>query len=184
MKRTRNYIRSNTFISLLFPILTLICVGFISILSSFYDPAWIYNWENIRPDIIDSVKSIRYTYIDNKKNTPRWIIQNATISELIKLSDYPNGNVKAIAYEGLVRKHDFLPKTDIILRAINDTTYSMYYLDLEMEIGTYIVDYVLGINENIPPPPPQQYDFEISEEDKRIILKEYFKRTPLQLFRS
>ena len=82
-------------------------------------------------------------------------MKNATESELLKLTKFPGGNIKAIAYERLLRKKDFQNKTELILNAINYTIYSVYYqsgcLGNKMEIGEYLVQNVLMIDNQIPP---------------------------------
>ena len=44
----------------------------------------------------------------------------ATIQELLLLKQYPEGTIKAIAFEGLIRKRDFTNKKELILEAINN----------------------------------------------------------------
>ena len=45
----------------------------------------------------------------------RWVMNNATKIELLKLFEYPNGTVKVIAYEGLLRKKGFVPRATLML---------------------------------------------------------------------
>jgi hypothetical protein len=107
-------------------------------------------------------------------------MENATESELLKLTVFPNGNIKAIAYEGLLRKKNFKNKTELILNAINDTIYPVYYqsgcLGNKLEIGEYLVQNVLMIDDRIPPFPPELVtDFGLSELEKQKILTEFHK---------
>ena len=156
-----------------------------------YKPSYSFNWDGIRTNIKDSILISEYTGItsghggmgvstQNEVDRRKWVMKNATTSELLKLVNYPNGNIKAIAYEGLLRKKDFLQKTKLILRAIQDTAYFVNYqsgcIVDDKKIGEYLVNDVLFINDKIPPPPPEFItDFGLKNADKEKILKEFRK---------
>ena len=112
-----------------------------------------------------------------------WIMKNATESELLKLTEYPNGTIKTIAYEGLLRKPNFADKNKIVLKAISETEYFTNYESgcfiTYMTIGEYIVDYILQIGDLSPPPPPGDFwsKFGLSEKEHSEILVEY-RKTP------
>jgi hypothetical protein len=114
----------------------------------------------------------------NEVDRRRWIMKTATESELLKLTEYPNGIVKGIAYEGLLRKKGFSNKTELTLKAIRDTTYQIDYqsgcLGWNMGIGEYLVQNVLLIDDEIPPP-ERLPDFGLTEMDKEKILTEFRK---------
>ncbi len=189
--RQKNSNKRNQF-SILLPILSIIGIGIITVISSAYEKSWTYNWDGIRGNIKDSIKSIEYRSITsgiggNGRSTidevlkRRWIMNKATESELLKLIEYPNGTVKAIAYEGLIRKRNFKQKTELILQGIHDTNYQVSYQSgcegWNMEIGEYLVRNVLMIDSQIAPYPPELInDFAISELDKEKILTEFRKR--------
>ena len=184
----RNNSKQSRF-SILFPVLTIIGVGIIAMLSSGYEKSWTYNWNGIRQEIKDSLQvaelrgitsGVGGMGISSKKEVDRrrWIMKNATESELLKLTEYPNGIVKGIAYEGLLRKKGFSNKTELTLKAIRDTTYQIDYqsgcLGWNMNIGEYIVQNVLLIDDEIPPP-ERLPDFGLTEIDKEKILTEFRK---------
>jgi len=161
-------------------------------LSSFYEKSWTYNWSGIRGNIKDSIKVIEYRGMTSgiggngrleidEVLKRRWIMNKATESELLQLLEYPNGTVKAIAYEGLIRKRNFKPKAELILHGIKDTDYQVPYqsgcLGWNMELSEYLIWHVLLIDDQAPPYPPELTDdFGISEIDKEKILTEFRKR--------
>ena len=191
IKRRNNNKRSR--FSILFPILTILGIGIIAVLTSGYDKSWTFNWNGIESNIKDSINVHKYQSISsgiggNGRAMPeeiesrKWIMENATESELLKLTEFPNGNVKAIAYEGLLRKKNFNNKAELISNAINDTVYSVYYqsgcLVDKLEIGEYLVQNVLMIDDRIPPFRPELItDFGLSKMEKEKILNEFHNRT-------
>jgi hypothetical protein len=172
--------------------LTIVGIGIITAFVTNYQLNWSYNWGGIRTEIKDSLKVAELRGITSgvggmgistksEVNRRRWIMRNATESELLKLIEYPNGTVKAIAYEGLLRKKEFTNRTELILRAIQDTTYLVDYqsgcIGWNREIGEYLVQDVLMIDDQIPPfPPEMRTEFGLTEKDKEKILSEYKKR--------
>jgi len=90
-------------------------------------------------------------------NRRKWIMKNATESELQKLTNYPNGTIKAISYEGLLKKKEITNnyKCDLMIRAIRDTTYQVSYqsgcLGWERSIGEYLIQDILRIDDRLPP---------------------------------
>ncbi|MDO5978570.1 hypothetical protein [Flavivirga spongiicola] len=175
---------------MVFPILTIIGIGIVVVLSSFYEKSWTYNWNGIRQQIKDSVKVAEYGGIstgivgyDARKpaqfDRRHWIMQNASESELLKLTVYPNGTIKTIAYEGLIKKLEFENKTNLILDAIADTEYHMYLQSgctgTPMHIGEYLVDFVLQIDDRSPPFAREKPNYGLTKNDEEIILTEYRK---------
>ena len=187
IKRRNNNKRSR--FSIIFPILTILGIGIITVLTSGYKKSWTFNWNGIESNIKDSISVYKYQSISNGiggngKEMPKeverrkWIMQNATESELLKLTEFPNGNIKAIAYEGLLRKKNFKNKAELISNAINDTIYSVYYqsgcLGNKLEIGEYLVQNVLMIDDRIPSFRPELItDFGLSKMEKQKILNEF-----------
>lgn len=179
---------------MLFPILTIIGIGVLFVLSSFYEKSWTYNWSGIRGQVKDSIKLAKHGGIsmgtvgyDAHKPAQferrHWIMQNATESELLKLTAYPNGTIKTIAYEGLIRDPKFVDKTNLMLSAIRDTEYHMYLesgcTGTSMYIGEYLVDFVLQIDDRTPPFPGGKPNFGLTKNDEEIILTEYKKAPSL-----
>jgi len=164
-------------------------------ISSSYHEAWFYSWDGVRKEIKDSILDYEYRYLSitsgvggngrstrNEVKKRHWIMKHATESELQKLTEYPWGNIKAIAYEGLLRKKAVDQKYQLVLDAINDRKYPVYYQSgcegSVMEIGTYLIYYVLGIDDDLPLPPPREIlRFGLTESDRQIILAEYHKRS-------
>lgn len=191
MIKHRNNNKQNRF-SILFPILTILGIGIIAVLTSGYEKSWTFNWDGIESNIKDSITVYKHQSISsgiggNGRAMPeeiesrKWIMKNATESELLKLTEFPNGNIKAIAYEGLLRKKSFKNKTELILNAVNDTLYSVYYqsgcLGSELKVGKYLVQNVLMIDNQIPPFRPELItDFGFSELEKQKILTEFHNR--------
>jgi hypothetical protein len=160
VKRKIRTIKRNRF-SVIFPILTIIGAAFISVMASTYEKSWTYNWEGIREQIKDTVKIAQYRGIStgvisidarksNQFDRRVWLMKHATVDELLKLTEYPNGTVKTIAYEGLIRKTEFEDKYDIVIKAISDIEYDIELLSgcegARMSIGEYLVNYILGIS--------------------------------------
>ena len=192
MRKTRRHIRNRNRFLKVFPILTIVGIGIVAMVFSFYEKSWTYNWDGIRQQIRDSIKVAKNGDIigrsfiqctDGRAQFIRisWIMQNATESELLKLTDYPNGTIKTIAYEGLIKKSDFKNKSDIILKAIKDTEYKTYFtsdcLGNELEIGEYLVDFVLQIGDMsyILPPNGNIIKYGLSESECNRIVAEYRK---------
>ena len=188
--RSAHEAKENRF-AIAFPLLTIISIGIIFVLSSFYEKSWSYNWNGISKQIKDSVQVAQYHGISSgwvgiapqkpKQYDRRfWIMKNATASELLKLTEYPNGTIKTIAYEGLIRKPEFENKSELVLKAISDTEYPTYYRSgcgtTIMNIGEYLVDFVLFIDDKSPPPPIGfENQFGLSESERNQILEEYRK---------
>ncbi|WP_408038789.1 hypothetical protein [Tenacibaculum amylolyticum] len=175
------------------PVLSIIGIGIIFIISLFYEKSWTYNWSEIRQQIKDSVRIAEHDGIssgvvgyDARKpaqfDRRHWIMKNATTSELLKLTEYPNGTIKTIAYEGLIRKREYKNKNALILKAIADTEYPIHYqsgcVGSSMNIGEYLVDVVLQIGDNSPPPPKGfGLKFGLSEKECLAIVTKY-RKTP------
>lgn len=161
---------------------------------STYEPSWSFNWKEIRKEVKDSIKIyernpitsgvVGYAAISTKSEIKRrkWIMNYATESELKKLITYPYGNVKAIAYEGFLRKNDIeIDKTKLVLEAIKDTTYTVHFqrgcIGTGYEIGEYLMKRVLSIDSLEPPIRPElRIDYNFSKTEIAEILKEYNKR--------
>ena len=189
MRKTERHNKKRNRFSIIFPILTIIGIGILFVFSSFYEKSWSYNWTGIREQIKDSVKVAEYGGISdglvgelpkkpNQYDRRFWIMENATETELLKLTQYPNGAIKTIAYEGLIRKKDFDGKSELIIKAINDTEYSIGFRSgctaTAMYIGEYLIDFVLYIDDKSPPAPiGMENQFRISEIEREKILKEY-----------
>ena len=175
----------------MFPIITIVGLGVITMFSSFYEESWLFDWNGINISVKDSISVYKYRSISSgvggngsdlssEIESRNWIMKNATESELIRLTEFPSGNIKAIAYEGLLRKQNFNKKTEYALKAISDTTHIVYYqsgcIGTGMSLNKYVSHYVLNIADDIPPFPPNMTpDFGLSESDKEKILKEYRK---------
>ena len=189
-KRRNNHKRSRFSIS--FPILTIIGIGIIAVLTSGYEESWSHNWNGISESIKDSVlvvRDIAYTggtgpngrSMEKYDNKRFWIMDNATENELINLTKYPNGTVKAIGYEGLIRNSAFDKKTDLILESIKDKEYKVYYSmgceGIELDVSEYLIQWFLKIDNKMPLFRPELIaDYGLSESEKEKILTEFHNR--------
>ncbi len=190
-KKLRNKRTKNPF-SILVIFLTIVGLGFMFLTSMYYEPSWNFNWSNIRKNIRDSITLSKYRGItsgvggmgistENEVRTRIWVMTNATEHELLRLTEYPNGTIKAIAYEGLLRKKEFNKKAELTLRALKDTTYLLSYqsgcIGWERKIGDYLIKDILMIDDEMPPPPPgMNSNIKLTEMEKRHILLEYKKQ--------
>ncbi|MCF7569585.1 hypothetical protein L3X37_14645 [Sabulilitoribacter arenilitoris] len=172
--------------------MTIIGIGIVAVLYSGYDKSWFHNWNGVSKSIKDSVlvaKDIGYTggigpngrSMEKYQKRRHWIMNNATLSELMNLTKYPNGTVKAIGYEGLIKQKDFKEKADLIVRAIDDKEYHVFYSagceGFEFEIGEYLMRYVLLNDTELPPVKPgAEIDYGLSQSDKEIIITAYLNR--------
>ena len=195
MRNRRAHKDKGNHFAIAFPLLTIVAIGVIFVLSSFYEKSWSYNWDGISKQIKDSVQVAQYHGISSgwvgiapqkpKQYDRRyWIMQNATVSELLELTEYPNGTIKTIAYEGLMRKPKWKNKTNYILKAIADNEYPIYFQagcsGIEMTIGEYLIEFILLIDDESPPMPSglkNPYGF--SDVDIEKILVEYRKHPRL-----
>ena len=189
-RRNRNPKTLNRAIVL--PIGTLAIVGLIFFLSSAYEPSWTFNWQNIRPEIRDTVRliekygSVTSGVVGYAGKTPqqwhrrRWLMKSATEDELTKLIDYPSGAVKATAYEGLMRREN-PDKFKLMNQALNDTTTFFNYqsgcVGLPMMLGEYLVENVIPISDRVPPPPPEKtIEYNLSDKEIATLKKLYNER--------
>lgn len=191
MTKRRNNRKRSRF-SILFPILTIIGIGIIAVLTSGYEKSWSHNWNGVSESIKDSVlvvRDIAYTggigpngrSMEKYANKRFWIMDNATENELLNLTKYPNGAVKAIGYEGLIRNSAFDKKTDLILESIKDWEYKVYYSmgceGIELDVSEYLIQWFLKIDNKMPPFRPELIaDYGLSESEKEKILTEFHNR--------
>ncbi|UII24252.1 hypothetical protein [Fulvivirga ligni] len=160
-------------------------------LASSYEEKWTFNWAGIHNSIKDSVmvavsapmtSGIGGDGISTTNEVERryWIMKTAHISELKKLTTYPNGNIRAIAYEGLLRKRDLNNKADLILSAISENTYAVEFqsgcLGETLSIGEYLICRVLYLDCSSPLPVNNSSKFGLSQADKEQILSAYRNR--------
>lgn len=179
--------------AIVFPLGTLAVVGLIFIfLSSAYQPSLTFNWKEIRPEIRDTIKlienygSVTSDAVGIAGITPqqwfrrRWVINNATEDELKILLEYPNGAVKATAYEGLMIKPN-ADKFKLLNQALNDTTAIFTYqagcIGQPMMIGEYLIESVIPISDKVPPLPSDKTEkFNFTEQQISYLRKLYKDR--------
>jgi hypothetical protein len=191
MTKRRNNLKNSRF-SILFPVLTILGIGIFVVLTSGYNKSWLHNWNDVSKPIKDSVlvaKNIGYTggigpngrSMEKYAQTRLWIMNNATDSELLNLIKYPNGTVKAIGYEGLIKKTDFKEKTNLILKSIEDKEFNVFYSagceGFELEISEYLMRFILTDDNHLPPIEPElKIDYGLSRYDKAKIMTAYLDR--------
>jgi hypothetical protein len=181
------------------PLVSLFCIILLFSSSSFYQDNWSFNWDEIRIEVKDSILIYERHPITSgvagegvstapEVKTRLWIMNYATIHELLLLKNYPDGTIKAIAFEGLIRKRDFSNKKEIILEAINynkvksasDNEHIVAYqsgcLVFDLSLGEYLVIDVLHLDKSYPTPPSSsRLDIGLSDTDKQEILEAYGK---------
>ncbi len=122
-----------------------------------------FNWNGIRTNVKDSIiafekyGSITSKYVGYAGKTPqqwyrqKWLNENLNENELIKLTEYPNGTVKGIAYWNLF-KNKKVDKKELFEKALNDTLAFVHYqsgcLGTGFMLGEFVVTY-LPMKENI-----------------------------------
>lgn len=168
---------------------TLVIVGIMFFISNAYEPSWVFNWKEIRPEIRDTVKLIeRYGSVTSgvvgiNAKTPQqwyrrmWLMKNANEAELKQLLDYPSGAIKITAYEGLMRKRN-INKYELTTQALNDTTTFFNYrsgcVGFPKMVGEYLIENVLAISERMPPLPPDRIkEYSLTEEQILTLRKLY-----------
>ncbi|MDO1451954.1 hypothetical protein Q0590_37140 [Rhodocytophaga aerolata] len=193
--------------SKMLPIGTLLIAVLLSIWSIYYKPSLSYSWTEMRPQMRDSVRIIEEygaipgEFVGIAATTPQqwytreWLMNNAKENELIKLLEYPNGVVKATAYEALV-KQSSLDKYSLLSQVLNDTITFVYYQSgcqgEMLMLGEYILKHVIYLpSDKTPSPQPGalmnlelaqvqvqelQYLYEHRMEKKKQYLKEKFKQ--------
>jgi len=191
MIKRRNNNKRNRF-TILLPILTIVGIGIVIVLSSFYEKSWFHNWNGVSESLKDSVliaRDIAYTggtgpngrSMEKYAKARLWIINNATDSELLNLTKYPNGTVKAIGYEGLIRSNSFDKKTNLIINSINDNEFKVYYSmgceGIGLEMSEYLIQWFLKIDNDMRPFRPELIvDYGLSEPEKEKILTAFHNR--------
>ena len=120
------------------PIFLLVFILFTYGFSSSYDSSWNFDWSGIRPQVKDFVLALKnYGLISfgsrgNGKietvqfNRQIWISKNAFDYELTNLLDYPDGTVKGLSYQALLRKKKKL-KFQLLKRALNDSIAFVHF---------------------------------------------------------
>ena len=153
-----------------------------------------FNWNGIRPEVradvelFEDFERITTNYIGRDGEIPNeWylksaIMQNATEKELVSLTDYPVGSIRAIALDALLKR----PNTDHykwIMKALNDTT-GFFELqvgcisDVQM-VGEYIIqsNSIVKIDSlSLPPPPIRSKKIFLSGEQLKSIKVLYKER--------
>ncbi|MGJ8594224.1 MAG: hypothetical protein ACSHXF_16865 [Aquaticitalea sp.] len=187
-RKRRNSNKRNRF-TILFPILTIVGIGIIAVLTSGYEKNWSYNWNDIRKEIKDSIQiadeqgitsgivGVGGRSTEDEIQRRKWIMKNATEFELLKLTEYPSGTVKAIAYEGLIKKESYNEKAKIISKAISDNEFFVYYqsgcLTDRLYLSEYLMHYVLNFDKTFPPSPAMMNDYGLTKMEKDKIQTEY-----------
>lgn len=144
--------------SLLLPAISILAIALFSILSSFSEKSWSFNWSEFSRPVKDSIKVIageeypRGFSFMKMLHTRSWIMKNATEDELFKLIDYPHGFTRAIAYEGLIRKQEFKDKTNLLIQSMTDNEYKVYLPGgcegAEFYISEYLILFLSIIDKN------------------------------------
>lgn len=165
-KNKRNLALSKLTRTLVFVFLIIILLAFLSIFSSSKKASWDFDWSGIRTEIRDSITSIEKKgggFVSEggckgfqRKKDVKVFFFSVKDAELKKLLHYPDGFIKAMSYEALIRKGEN-NTFDLMKRAFNDT---IAYLDIrsgctsrDYLIGEYLIENVLYMGDDFPPPP-------------------------------
>lgn len=129
-----------------------------------------FDWAGINSELKDSIISIERKgssyfstggYSGIKETNGKVVFSKATDKELKTLLNYPNGFVKAMSYQFLILngKND---NFNLMKNAMNDTMYSLSLssgcTSDDYLIGEYLMENVLFIGDNYPPPPKKYMD--------------------------
>ncbi|MFD1062065.1 hypothetical protein ACFQ1Q_02305 [Winogradskyella litorisediminis] len=138
----------------------LFSLGIIFLLLSFtFSHSYVnnFNWNGIRSEIKDSIiefekyGSITSKYVGYAGKTPQqwyrqnWLNENLNEKELSKLTEYPNGSVKGLAYWNLI-KNKKVEKKELFEKALNDTLAFVHYqsgcIGTGFMLGEFVVSFV------------------------------------------
>ncbi|WP_420388102.1 hypothetical protein [Roseivirga sp.] len=124
-----------------------------------------FDWSGFNPDVRDSVEAIADAHFlsggvigpaglaPQQWHRGNWLGKEATESELLRLTDYPNSAVKAIAYEELIKAK---PESSyqLLSKVLLDRPFTVDYVSgcegKEILVQEYLMDYVLGLSKNVP----------------------------------
>ena len=146
--------RKLKFKSLIFlPVFTFLIVTFLYFYSQSYSNPDNFNWSEIRNEVKDSVLKIKrfgtiITSISEDDNylrqmkTQGWIRKNTTTSELLKIIEYPDPNIKALSYDALLRKKE-IDKYHFLRKSLTDSLSFVQLaggcLGYEMHLSEYLL---------------------------------------------
>jgi hypothetical protein len=174
---------------IVFVSLVIIVLVFLTMFSKSKKASLDFDWSGIRTEVKDSIKLMSekgerllgrggYAGYERSTDIQFWFLLNVNDSELKQLLNYPDGFIKAMSYEALIRKGEN-NTFDLMKRAFSDTIAyfsvssgctSEYYL-----IGEYLIDNVVFIEKNIPQlPRTPSYIKELTNEqiDTLLLLNE------------
>lgn len=185
-KRRKNKLHK---FSILLPLFTVIGIGVTIIIFTNYEKSWSFNWNGIRKNIKDSIAIaeiqgitsgvVGYSGTSTRDEIMRrkWIMSNATEEELLKLIEYPSGTVKAIAYEGLIKKEHYDEKAELISKSISDNEFSVYYqsgcIGSKLSVSEYLMRFVINIDNSYTTSQRTNNNYGLTELEKNKILIEY-----------
>ncbi|XLS28323.1 hypothetical protein ACJD0Z_14085 [Flavobacteriaceae bacterium M23B6Z8] len=196
---TKNSLHAKLILPLTTIVFSCLIMGFVSN----YKVTWAYDWQGIRANLKDSVlmaakQPVYFSNIEKqgiRKLIERnfWIQSFATKEELLKLKEYPNGMVRTLAYDGLLKREDFHQKAELLKEALNDTLYFTHTvtgcLGETMLIGEYLMNFRLRINKNLPPPPknfsaPQLRLSKAEKEELQYLLDQRMRKKEYYIYKS
>ena len=155
-----NSVLSNTVL-----LFIVVVIAFFTLFTVFYEPHWSYNFHGINREVKDTILLMHGGYIPLKPvtgdpskyvnrqwNRQEWLAHNATTEELKKLTSYPYGSVKVVAYRELINRDTSL-QFKLLSEALTSQTY-LYVTDghaiFRNPIGRYLFDEVYCLHENAP----------------------------------
>jgi hypothetical protein len=104
-------------------------------LAEAYHPKWQFDWNTIRSEMIDSIRFVERhgigstcegfsCRVSRSLSTRKWLQKKLTDEELMHLKNYPNGRVKAMAYEGLLKRSN-INHFSLLREVIVDNDYGV-----------------------------------------------------------
>ncbi len=149
------------------PLFIVVLVVIFSSFSFVWEPYHYYDWSGIRPEVKDSI--IKFSqdsyymscgsigYLNDppeQEKRYQYLKKNLTFNEALKLKDFPESKVKAIAFDISVRK-DATLTYPTMLEALNDTTTHLFYISGciadSYSLAEYLNIYAFGLGlDSIP----------------------------------
>lgn len=161
-----------------------------TILFIFSNDQYRFKWESISKPIKDSISEYEFNSISSgiggngadfsfEVKKREWIMLSSSISELEKLKTHPSGTIKAIAYEGLLRKENYRKKYELVIESFKDSSIVYYQsgcLSTGIPLNEYLVNYVLGLSIS-KLPQANKVNFGFTDIEEKSIISEYYKLT-------
>lgn len=186
---------SKSLFQFIFPCLLIICVTWYMAIAVEQPAAWSFDWTPIRPVVKDSLFEIeRHGQLECRivgyagRKSKQWsrtraVLRIISLEELQALKEHPTGIIRALAYEGLMRRQkNQIPQ--LLSEAFQDTTVAVNYTcgctGMPYLLGEHLVQHALGF----PPLPLATINkfqsiayWQLKQEDISQIYAQYHAQT-------